>query len=92
MDIGKYSACLDDPSATAKIEADQSFGKTIGVTSTPTFFLGKSTAAGHQIAIATTIKGAQPLATFSAAIDDLADSLPKAKRHASASVDITTAK
>lgn len=39
LDMAAFQATYDDPATLAKIERDQSDGKALGVTGTPTFFL-----------------------------------------------------
>ena len=57
LDCARFSRDLDDPTLDARIDADIADAKTLGVKGTPAFFVN-----GRQVI------GAQPLATFEAAI------------------------
>ncbi len=58
MDATTFNTCLDSGSKVAAIQADIAEGQKLGVSGTPTFFINGQS-----------IVGAQPLATFTAAIN-----------------------
>ena len=71
LDPTRMSACLINPEAVKKVEADVLYGQSIGVSTTPKFFVG-IVAAGRMTNVIM-IKGARPYAEFSAAIELLLD-------------------
>jgi protein-disulfide isomerase len=61
---------VDDGRNTARVKADALSGRNIGVTATPTFFIGTMTMDGT-LDVASTLRGAKPIAEFRAALDAL---------------------
>ena len=45
-DQDAFNKCLTDSSITAKIQADQKMGESLGVNGTPSTFIGKKNASG----------------------------------------------
>lgn len=74
LNMNAFAACLN--AASDEVANDQADGRRLGVTSTPTFFLGRIVSAGT-ISIAFKLTGAHPFETFAAAITHLADDRPK---------------
>lgn len=70
MDASKFKACLDSGKHAEQIKKDMAEGQKAGVTGTPAFLLGYSEANGKVKAVKK-IVGAQPYASFKAAIDEL---------------------
>ncbi|MCE9645468.1 MAG: DsbA family protein [Chloroflexi bacterium] len=67
LDVEKFTACLSDGSHDAEIKADMDFSLSLGVQSTPTFFIN-----------GLAIVGAQPLENFKQLIDkELAGEIPQ---------------
>ena len=58
LNSGKFDSCLDSGKYAKDIQADSSYGQSIGVSGTPSFFVN-----GKQLV------GAQPYSAFQAAID-----------------------
>lgn len=77
LDEGKYQACLKDSHQKQLVENDLNYARTLGVTGTPTFFIGKLK--GDRLVKAVRMEGVQPYAVFSQVInyvnthDQLAD-------------------
>ena len=69
LDIAAFEACLKQPDAQKEVEADTAYGQSIGVSGTPTFFIGRLK--DGKLVNPQKITGAQPLAAFTAAIDPL---------------------
>jgi protein-disulfide isomerase len=65
--MNQFSQCLDSQKYKAEVEKDLADGQTAGVSGTPTFFIGKSTANGTIDGAQLT--GAQPYAAFKTIID-----------------------
>ena len=72
LNASSFNACLDSNKHRSEIDKDSQEGRDLGVSGTPTLFIGKSAADGKVTAIK--IVGAQPYDTFATAIDGL---LPK---------------
>lgn len=58
LDVDRFRRDLDDPSTTARLEADQAEGRSLGVQGTPTFFVN-----GEKLV------GAQPLEAFAPLVE-----------------------
>jgi len=74
LDTKAFAACLASTKFDAEIQADMQEGTRIGVNGTPTFVLGKTTAAVFEGPM---IVGALPYATFDAKLKDLLDRASK---------------
>ena len=68
LDMLKFSTCLDDKKQIEEIEKDVTYGSSLGVEGTPSFFIGKVDQSGH-IVDAKLVVGAQPLSVFRQVID-----------------------
>lgn len=72
LDKKEFKACVDSKKYAKKIETDIADGAKLGVTGTPSFFLGKSDPADStKIRATKAIKGAQPFPGFKKEIDEL---------------------
>jgi len=69
LDMPRFNTCLGDGAVTAEVNADLSYGQSVGVRGTPTFFVGRLQ--DGRVVDAKKIVGAQPLTAFSRAIDAL---------------------
>lgn len=69
LDIGKFETCLALPANAQEVDDDMAYGETIGVTGTPSFFIGKID--GDQIVDARNLKGAQSAQAFTQVIDTM---------------------
>ncbi len=65
LNEASFNSCLDSKKFDAEIQANQTEGTQMGVRGTPSFILGKRAEKGQLIV------GAQPTASFTAAIDQL---------------------
>ena len=74
LDASKFQQCLDSRKYAAKIRQDLADGQQAGVTGTPSFFLGVTEPNGSKVKAVRVLKGAQPYASFKAAIDSLLSS------------------
>ncbi|MDQ2695335.1 MAG: DsbA family protein [Pseudomonadota bacterium] len=70
LDPARFAACLADPQRRQAVQADLAYGEQVGVTGTPSFFVGRIE--NNRLVDARRITGAQPLAAFERAIDALA--------------------
>ncbi len=71
LDTPRFQQCLDNGQYAAKIRKSLEEGSKAGVQGTPTFFLGFTETEGAQLKAVRIIRGAQPYASFKAAIDNL---------------------
>jgi protein-disulfide isomerase len=71
LDADRFDACLDQGRFAARVEDEAATGSSLGVTGTPAFFIGKSTATGT--IEATSVRGAQPAAAFRRVLDQMLD-------------------
>ena len=69
LDRKKLSACLESE-APRMVAADEAAGRPLGVTGTPTFFVGVVQADGR-VLLKQRLSGAQPVAQFQAALEKL---------------------
>lgn len=69
LKLEQFQACLTSGKFVTQIRRDLSEAQRVGVTGTPTFFVGKTPAAGQSMQTATVLKGAQPYAAFKQAIN-----------------------
>lgn len=68
LDKARFTACLDSDAQDSRIEKSVSQGRSIGVTGTPTFILGRTQGA---TVVGRVIVGAQPFEVFDEAINSL---------------------
>jgi protein-disulfide isomerase len=71
LDTKQFQQCLDTGKYKAEIESEIQAGKELGVTGTPTFFLGPSGAEPGKFRATKKIGGAFPYTAFKQAIDDI---------------------
>jgi protein-disulfide isomerase len=71
LDAGKFKQCLDTGKFKAEIQSEIETGKKLGVTGTPTFFLGPTGNDPDAFKATQKIGGAFPYTAFKKAIDDL---------------------
>lgn len=70
LDAGQFAACLDDEKDKARLAADMELGAKLGVTGTPTFFLGTAEPGSPgKVRLTARIPGAVAYPVFSGAID-----------------------
>jgi protein-disulfide isomerase len=69
LDVAAFTACLETGQYADAVRADLAEGGNLGVSATPTFFLGLTD--GDQIRQVRQIRGAQPYSVFKAEIDKL---------------------
>lgn len=65
----EVSACLEDAAVAKAVDVDASYGSSIGVSGTPSFFVGRLR--NGAILDAVKLSGAQPLAAFESRLDEL---------------------
>jgi protein-disulfide isomerase len=71
LDIGAFEACLADNRTASKVREDTAEGTRLGVTGTPTFFIGIKEPTG-KIRLSRRFTGVQSYESFKLAIDELA--------------------
>jgi protein-disulfide isomerase len=71
LDVAAFAECLESGQYADAVRADLADGGSLGVSATPTFFLGLTD--GKQIRQVRSIRGAQPYAVFKQEIDKLLD-------------------
>jgi protein-disulfide isomerase len=71
LELKAFGACLDSGRQEPAIRADMAAGTAAGVTGTPSFFLGRVQPGSTDIKMLKTISGAQSLAAFQHAIDEI---------------------
>lgn len=69
MDQQKFTRCLNSNIEMKKVEDDFAYGQSLGVSGTPSFFIGKLD--GNKIINAKKLTGAQPYSAFSRIIDSI---------------------
>lgn len=69
LDSAAFASCLVDPSVGAAVDADLAYGRGIGVTGTPKFFVGRLE--GQTLVDVVLIPGAMPYAAFADAVSQL---------------------
>jgi protein-disulfide isomerase len=74
LDVAAFDACMLGQ-AKERVQADLAEAKALGVTGTPTFFIGVVQPDGR-VKVAERIVGAQPLAAFAGTIDRLIGEIP----------------
>lgn len=80
LDVEAFSACLESDAHMVQIRADQAEGQKLGISGTPSFVVGLTDSDDPDtVHLTKFIRGAQPFATFSAAIDDLLKSADAAE-------------
>ncbi|MEQ6341174.1 MAG: DsbA family protein [Gammaproteobacteria bacterium] len=75
LNLASFQACLKDAKQAEKIEKDLSYGQSLGIDGTPSFFIGRIE--GKKLVDVKQIVGAQPPAVFSQAIEAALGSAPK---------------
>ena len=78
LDGESFEDCLSSDRYAQQINADLADANAAGVSATPTFLLGWIGADGSTVQVVDQIRGAQPLAEFTATIDALLASPPQA--------------
>ncbi len=71
LDIARFEQCINSGRQAEEIRRDMAEGQKAGVTGTPTFFLGYTDPKSSQVKTVIRLTGAQPFASFKAAIDKL---------------------
>ena len=71
LDVPAFQLCMDSGKHTAGVRLDQAEGSKVGVTGTPSFFIGLTDPNDAKVKTLRTIRGAQPYASFKEAIDSL---------------------
>ena len=75
LDVSNFADCLGSDKHKAQIVADQLEGQKLGISGTPSFVLGLTDPDDpSKVHLTNFIRGAQPLPTFAAAIDELLES------------------
>ncbi len=69
LNVSTFQQCLDSNKFKAEVDKDIADGRAIGVSGTPTFFIGKSTNDG--VIDGTILVGAQPFSAFKVIIDEM---------------------
>jgi protein-disulfide isomerase len=64
-----FEQCLENPDLDAEIDKDLAYGQTVGVSGTPTFFIGRIEQ--NKLISAKRLVGARPLASFASVLDSL---------------------
>jgi protein-disulfide isomerase len=70
LDAGRFSTCMFDPDALAKVKKDQAEASRLGLVSTPTFLIGRVRPDGT-VDVTRRVNGAVPYETFRTALEDL---------------------
>lgn len=71
LNSASFKSCLDSGKYAKQIDTDIEDGSKLGVTGTPSFFLGKSGSGSTKFKATETLKGAVPYANFQQTIDKL---------------------
>ena len=72
LDVSVFAECMNSDKHTEQIKADVAEGRKLGVSGTPSFVVGLTDPEDpSKVHLTKFIRGAQPLPTFSAAIDEL---------------------
>ncbi len=71
VNASQFKSCLDSTKFAQNVTADMNDGQTAGVSGTPSFVIGKLDSAGTKVINGKLLVGAQPYASFQAAIDSL---------------------
>ena len=71
LDAAKFKQCMESGKYAQRVRKDQADGQRIGITGTPSFFLGVTEPGSTTVTAVRTLKGAQAYPAFKAAIDDL---------------------
>ena len=67
LNLAQFKSCQDDPAQKQAIEKELKYAETVGVSGTPTFFVGH--VKGNQLVDAVRLEGAQPYTVFAEVID-----------------------
>ena len=68
LDMAAFTACVDSDRFDAQIQKDMQDARSVGVSGTPSFVIGKTAARGLD---GVRLVGAQPLAAFEARFEEL---------------------
>jgi len=71
LQAAPFQSCLESGKYAAQIRASIAEGAAAGINATPTFLLGLTEPTSGKLTVVQVLRGAQPYATFKAAIDDL---------------------
>ncbi len=77
LDVPKFEECLNSGRQATNIRRDMAEGQKAGVTGTPAFFLAYTDPKSTKVTTAVRLTGAQPFASFKAAIDKLLAAQPE---------------
>jgi protein-disulfide isomerase len=69
LDRARFDECVASGRQAAKVRKDVADGQQAGVQGTPTFFLGTVAPGASTVKVLRVLRGAQPYASFKAAID-----------------------
>src|SRR5262245_3870772 len=69
LDVAKFQQCMDSGRQAEPIRADMAQARIAGITGTPAFFLAYTDPKSSKVTSVLRLSGAQPFATFKAAID-----------------------
>jgi protein-disulfide isomerase len=78
LDTARFQECLDSGRHADEVRKDMAEAQKAGITGTPAFFLAYTDPSSSKVKTVTVMKGAQPFASFKAAIDKLLAEPPKA--------------
>jgi protein-disulfide isomerase len=77
LDAAKFEECLNSGREAANVRSDMAQAEKAGLTGTPSFFLAYTDPKGTKVKTVSRLIGAQPYATFKAAIDKLLTDPPE---------------
>jgi len=69
LDLSQFGACTTDPAVTAQVDVGFALGRSVGVSGTPTFLIGRLVAG--KLVDVQLMTGAQPLASFERILAEL---------------------
>ena len=75
-DMGAFQECLDSGRYAERVQSAMQEGTKLRVRGTPTFGIGYTQDGGDSVRVVKVLRGAQPLAQFQQAIDELLESDP----------------
>jgi len=78
LNVDRFNLCLDSNQTAARVQSDAASGAALGVSGTPTFFIG-TVQADSRVKVTQRLSGAQPLAQFQAALDRALSSVESLK-------------
>jgi protein-disulfide isomerase len=71
LNLGEFQKCLGDGRHSQKVSQELTEASAVGVTGTPTFFLGRTDPTGSKVKVRRIVVGHQPYDNFKQAIDAL---------------------